>query len=163
MKGETKIIASLNSLLAGELTAIDQYFIHSEMLANWGLHRLAERLRHEVEDERGHARALIARILFLEGVPDLATRAPLAVGKDVPHMLKNDLAVELDVVKALRAAIAECEKLHDYVTREMLEQLLEDTEEDHAHWLEQQLGLIRMVGQENYIQSQMGSPPGTAT
>lgn len=162
MKGETRIIASLNSLLAGELTAIDQYFIHSEMLTNWGLHRIAERLRHEVDDERGHARALIARILFLEGVPDLATRAPLTVGKDVPHMLKNDLGVELSVVKALRAAIAECETLHDYVTREMLEQLLEDTEQDHAHWLEQQIGLIRMVGLENYLQSQMGSAPSAS-
>lgn len=162
MKGETRIIASLNSLLAGELTAIDQYFIHSEMLTNWGLHRIAERLRHEVEDERGHARTLIARILFLEGVPDLATRAPLAVGKDVPHMLKNDLGIELSVVKALRAAIAECETLHDYVTREMLEQLLEDTEEDHAHWLEQQLGLIRMIGLENYLQSQMGPGPAAS-
>ena len=162
MKGVTRIIASLNSLLAGELTAIDQYFIHSEMLSNWGLHRIAERLRHEVEDERGHARALIARILFLEGVPDLATRAPLAVGKDVPHMLKNDLGVELSVIKALRAAIAECEQLHDYVTREMLEQLLEDTEEDHAHWLEQQLGLIRMIGLENYLQSQMGPAPSAS-
>ncbi|MBI5898823.1 MAG: bacterioferritin [Rhodocyclales bacterium] len=160
MKGETKIIASLNSLLAGELTAIDQYFIHSEMLANWGLHRLAERLRHEVEDERGHARALIARILFLEGVPDLATRAPLTVGKNVPDILHNDLTVELSVVGALRKVIAECEKLHDFVTREMLEQLLDDTEEDHTHWLEQQLGLIRMVGLENYLQSQMGAAPG---
>lgn len=162
MKGETQIIASLNSLLAGELTAIDQYFVHSEMLADWGLHRLAERLRHEVEDERGHARALIARILFLEGVPDLATRVPLAVGTDVPQILKNDLAVELSVVKALRTAIAECEQLQDYVTREMLVQLLDDTEEDHAHWLEQQLGLIRMTGLANYLQSQMGSAPSAA-
>lgn len=157
MKGERRIVASLNSLLAGELTAIDQYFIHSEMLANWGLHRLAERLRHEVEDERGHARALIARMLFLEGVPDMSSRAALAVGADVPHILQNDLTLELEVVKALRIAIAECERLHDYVTREMLEQLLEDTEEDHAHWLEQQLGLVRMVGLENYLQSQMSS------
>ena len=162
MKGETQIIASLNSLLAGELTAIDQYFVHSEMLADWGLHRLAARLRHEVDDERGHARALIARILFLEGVPDLATRVSLAVGKDVPEILNNDLAVELSVVKALRRAIAECERLQDYVTREMLLQLLDDTEEDHAHWLEQQLGLIRRVGLANYLQSQMGSAPSAA-
>ena len=162
MKGETQIIASLNSLLAGELTAIDQYFIHSEMLADWGLHRLAARLRHEVDDERGHARALIARILFLESVPDLGIRVPLAVGKDVPQILKNDLAVELSVVKALRTAIAECEQFQDYVTREMLVQLLDDTEQDHAHWLEQQLGLIRMVGLENFLQSQMGSAPSPA-
>lgn len=157
MKGENKVVALLNKLLAGELTAIDQYFIHSEMLSNWGLHRLAERLRHEVEDEHRHARMLIARILFLEGVPDLKTREPLAVGKDVPHILKNDLAVEIDVVKALRAAIAECEKLGDYITRKVLVELLDDTEIDHAHWLEQQLGLIRMVGLENYLQSQMGN------
>lgn len=156
MKGDKKIINVLNQLLAGELTAIDQYFIHSEMYKNWGLERLYERIHHEVEDEREHARRLIARILFLEGTPDLATRQPLKVGADVPQMLKNDLAVELSVVKALRSAIADCEKAQDYVSREMLEGLLDDTEEDHAHWLEQQLGLIAMVGLENYQQSQIG-------
>lgn len=157
MKGDKKIIQRLNQLLAGELTAIDQYFIHAEMYKNFGLNRLFERVNHEMEDEREHARALIARILFLEGTPDLATREALKVGKDVPTMLENDLAVEYSVVKALKDVIAECEAAKDYVTREILEQMLDDTEQDHAHWLEQQLGLIKLTGLQNYLQSQMGS------
>ncbi len=157
MKGDKKIIQRLNQLLAGELTAIDQYFIHAEMYKNFGLNRLFERVNHEMEDEREHARALIARILFLEGSPDLATREALKVGKDVPSMLENDLAVEYSVVKALKDVIAECEAAKDYVTREILEQMLDDTEQDHAHWLEQQLGLIKLTGLQNYLQSQMGS------
>lgn len=160
MKGDPNIIQHLNRLLAGELTAIDQYFLHAEMYKNFGLEKLFERINHEVDDERGHARALIARILFLEGTPDLGTREPLTIGSDVPSMLKNDLAVEYAVAQALREVIAECEKVRDYVTREILEQMLDDTEEDHAHWLEQQLRLIDLVGLQNYIQSQMsgGSP-----
>lgn len=157
MKGDKKIIQRLNQLLAGELTAIDQYFIHAEMYKNFGLNRLFERVNHEMEDEREHARALIARILFLEGTPDLATREALKVGKDVPAMLENDLAVEYSVVKALKDVITECEAAKDYVTREILEQMLDDTEQDHAHWLEQQLGLIKLTGLQNYLQSQMGS------
>ena len=157
MKGDKKIIQRLNQLLAGELTAIDQYFIHAEMYKNFGLNRLFERVNHEMEDEREHARALIARILFLEGTPDLATREALKVGKDVPAMLANDLEVEYSVVKALKDVIAECEAAKDYVTREILEQMLDDTEQDHAHWLEQQLGLIKLTGLQNYLQSQMGS------
>ncbi|WP_303785123.1 bacterioferritin [Azovibrio restrictus] len=157
MKGDKKIIQRLNQLLAGELTAIDQYFLHAEMYKNFGLHRLFERVHHEMEDEREHARALIARILFLEGTPDLATREPLKIGKDVPAMLENDLAVEYAVVKALKDAIAECEAAKDYVTREILEQMLDDTEQDHAHWLEKQLSLIKLTGLPNYLQSQMGS------
>lgn len=159
MKGDKKIIQRLNQLLAGELTAIDQYFIHAEMYKNFGLNRLFERVNHEMEDEREHARALIARILFLEGTPDLATREALKVGKDVPAMLENDLAVEYSVVKALKDVIAECEAAKDYVTREILEQMLDDTEQDHAHWLEQQLGLIKLTGLQNYLQSQMGGSP----
>jgi bacterioferritin len=157
MKGNAKIVTLLNRLLAGELTAVDQYFVHSEMYANWGLARLHERVRHEMDDEREHCRKLIARILFLEGTPDLASRAKLTIGADVPKMLENDLALELGVVKTIRSAIAECEKAQDYVTREMLETLLVDTEEDHTHWLEQQLGLIRLVGLPNYLQSQMSA------
>lgn len=157
MKGDNKILQELNRLLAGELTAIDQYFLHAEMYKNFGLHKLFERINHEMEEERDHARALIARILFLEGTPDVATRAPLNIGSDVPSMLKNDLAVEYAVVNDLRNVIAECEQAKDYVTREILEKMLDDTEEDHAHWLEQQLWLIDNIGLQNYIQSQMGS------
>lgn len=156
MKGDKKVIQLLNRLLTGELTAVDQYLAHSEMYLNWGLGRLHERVHHEMDDEREHSRRLIARILFLEGKPDAASRAPLKVGSDVKQMLENDLALEMGVVKALRDAIAECETLGDYVSHELLEDLLGDTEEDHTHWLEQQLGLIKMVGLQNYIQSQMG-------
>lgn len=155
MLGDRGIIELLNRLLSGEMTAHDQYFAHSEMYRNWGLGRLHDRVHHEMDDEREHARQLIARILFLEGTPDLASRAALKVGTNVTEMLQNDLALEMQIVADLRGAISQCEIQRDYVTRELLEQMLDDTEEDHAHWLEQQLGLIKLVGLENYLQSQM--------
>lgn len=155
MQGDKQVIAHLNDLLAGELTAIDQYFIHSRMYENWGFSKLYDRINHEVQDETGHADALIKRILFLEGTPDLSRREPLTVGANVSAMLKNDLALELKVVAALRKVIAYCESVRDYQTREILEAMLDDTEEDHAHWLEKQLGLIEMIGLENYLQSQI--------
>ncbi|MGR7920069.1 bacterioferritin [Zobellella denitrificans] len=156
MKGNPKIIAALNELLAGELSAMDQYFIHSRMYDDWGLKKLFERIDHEFEDEKGHAAKLIERILFLEGTPDMVTRVPIQVGRDVPAMLKNDLALEYRVIEDLRKAMALCEQEHDYQSRDMLLQLLEDTEHDHTHWLEQQLGLIDRIGLPNYLQSQMG-------
>lgn len=155
MKGDKKILDILNGLLAGELAATDQYLIHGEMYAQFGLPRLAERSLHESDHERLHARALIQRILFLEGVPDMVKRNPLNIGKNVPEMLKSDLAVEYHVVGELKKAIAACEKAQDYVTRDMLEVQLKDTEMDHAYWLEQQIRLIDRVGLENYQQSQM--------
>lgn len=155
MKGDANVIDQLNKLLAGELTAIDQYFLHSRMYENWGLKKLYERIEHERSEEVGHAEMLIRRILFLEGRPNLGARAPLSIGSDVPEMLKNDLALELAVVRALKEAIAYCETARDYQTRELLEQLLADTEEDHAHWLEQQLWLIQQTGLQNYMQSQL--------
>lgn len=158
MKGHQEIIDELNSLLSLELTAMDQYFTHSEMYANWGLHRLYERISHEFDDEKGHAKALIERILFLEGTPDLSTRIDLQIGADVPAMLQNDLNVELLVADRLREVIALCETKQDYETRKILLPLLEDTEVDHAYWLEKQLGLIQKTGLPNYLQSQMGSP-----
>ncbi len=156
MQGDTLVIKHLNTLLAGELTAIDQYFIHSRMYENWGYAKLYERTSHEVQDEMSHADALIKRILFLEGTPDLSVREPLHVGRDVPEMLKNDLALELSVVTELRDVMAYCESVRDFQTREILLKMLEDTEHDHAHWLEQQLGLIEKVGLANYLQAQMG-------
>ena len=156
MKGNKKVIQSLNDLLAGELVAIDQYFIHSRMYEDWGYNKLFERIKHEQEEETEHATLLIQRILFLEGTPDMVTRKPdINVGKDVPEMLKNDLELEYKVVDHLREVIAVCEKEKDYETREILEQLLDDTEMDHTYWLEQQLGLIDKVGTKNYLQSQM--------
>ena len=156
MKGNETIIKHLNALLAGELTAIDQYFIHSRMYEDWGYTKLFERIKHEHEEETEHATRLIQRILFLEGTPDLTNRIPeIKVGKTVPKMLKNDLKLEYLVVDHLRDVIAICEKEGDYETREILEVLLDDTEEDHTYWLEQQLGLIEHIGLNNYLQSQM--------
>lgn len=157
MKGDKKIIVVLNDLLAGELAAVDQYLIHGEMYADLGLPRLAEKSLHESEHEKQHARLLIQRILFLEGKPDMTKREALNIGKSVPEMLKSDLALEYHVVGELKKAIAACEKAQDYVSRDMLLTQLEDTEMDHAYWLEQQLCLIEMVGLQNYQQSQMQS------
>lgn len=161
MQGKKNVLAALNALLTGELTAIDQYFVHAEMYKDWGLQRLYEHTWHEMGEEREHASKLVARILFLGGTPDVASRDKLRIGAAPQAMLENDLAVEYEVVTALRAAIALCEKEQDYVSREMLETLLDDTEEDHAHWLEQQLHLIRVVGEQNYLQSQMGGAGAT--
>ncbi|MBL1143018.1 MAG: bacterioferritin [Proteobacteria bacterium] len=155
MKGSEKVISQLNKLLEGELTSIDQYFIHSRMYEDWGLNKLYERIGHEMEDETGHADKLIKRILFLEGVPDLSKRAGLNIGSGVPEMLKSDLQLELDIAAALKEAIEVCESEQDYQSREILEELLTDTEEDHTFWLEQQIGLIDKVGLGNYLQSQM--------
>ena len=155
MQGKTKIIDALNGLLAYELLAIDQYFVHSEMYADWGLHKLSERNAHEAEDEKSHAKALIGRILFLEGCPNMVDRGELKIGSDVPAMLQSDLNVEYAVGAALKNAMHLCETEKDYVTRDTLQALLEDTEKDHAHWLEQQLGLIKIIGLPNYLQSQM--------
>jgi len=155
MKGNDQVIAHLNTLLAGELSAIDQYFIHSRMYENWGFGKLYERIAHEVQDETNHADALIKRILFLEGIADLSKRDPLHVGSTVEEMLKNDLALELHVVAALRKVMAFCESVQDYQTREILQAMLKDTEDDHTHWLEQQLGKIELIDLQNYLQSQI--------
>lgn len=156
MKGKQSVIDRLNSLLTGELSAADQYFIHANMLHNWGYHRLHERIAHERGEELEHAERLVRRILFLEGVPDVASRAPLNIGQDVQQILANDLSLELQVVADLRSAIALCEQEQDYETRHILREMLHDTEEDHAHWLEQQLFLIGQLGVQNYLQSAMG-------
>lgn len=155
MKGSPDIIDTLNHLLAGELTAIDQYFLHGRLCREWGFNRLHEQIEHEMQEERQHADALIARILFLEGIPDLSRRHPLNIGTDLLEILGNDLELEYRVVAELRKAIALCESSGDYQTRNMLMPLLKDTEEDHAHWLEKQLGLIEKTGLANYQQSQL--------
>ena len=153
MKGNKAVLDYMNELLAGELAARDQYFIHSRMYAEWGYNKLFERIGHEMEDETGHAEAFIRRILMLGGTPVVVPEA-IHVGKDVVAMLKADLAVELSVRQHLKDAIALCEKEQDYVTRLFLVEQLKDTEEDHAHWLEQQLRLIDAMGLQNYLQSQ---------
>jgi bacterioferritin len=155
MKGKQSVIDVLNSLLMGELAAMDQYFIHSRMYEDFGLSKLYERTAHEMEDETGHADQMIKRILFLEGKPELSKRDALNIGTTVPEMLMSDLDLEYAVVKNLKAAIFLCESEQDYETRAMLVKQLEDTEEDHAHWLEQQLGLIDKIGLENYLQAML--------
>jgi len=155
MKGHPQVIDHLNALLVGELTAIDQYFIHSRMYENWGFGKLHAQISHEMAEEQSHADLLIKRILFLEGTPDLGKRDALVVGKNVPEMLKSDLAIEYKVIAHLKNVIQFCESVQDYETRNLLMTLLEDTEEDHTYWLETQLRLIESVGLQNYLQSQM--------
>lgn len=155
MQGKINVISGLNALLAYELAAMDQYFVHSQMYLDWGLNKLYERINHEFDDEKGHATKLIERILFLEGTPNMVDRDGLVIGTDVPSMLESDLRVEYAVGDKLKEVIALAETEQDYVTRDMLMVLLDDTEMDHAHWLEQQLGLIKRVGLSNYLQSQM--------
>ena len=156
MQGSQKVIDALNALLTGELTASDQYFIHSRMYEDWGYQHLFQRIDHEREEELEHASILIRRILFLSGIPNVASRDPLKIGATVPEMMKNDLAYELSVVKHLKDVIALCESERDYETRRILVGLLQNTEEDHTHWLEVQLRLIEQMGLPNYLQSVAG-------
>lgn len=155
MQSSQKVIDYLNFLLKGELAARDQYFIHSEMYAECHYGKLYERIHHEMHDETQHAQAIIRRILMLGGKPNM-TVEDIHIGETVPQMLQLDLELEYKVQKHLKEGIALCEQEHDFVTRDMLVSQLEDTEEDHAHWLEQQLRLIDMMGLQNYLQSKMG-------
>jgi bacterioferritin len=155
MKGHADVIEQLQQILALELTALDQYFIHARMYADWGLGRLEERILHEADEEKLHAQMMIDRILFLESSPNLEKREPLTIGTDIPSMLQNDLNVEYKVAQLLRDSIAICEENHDYQTRQILLVLLKDTEEDHMYWLEQQIHLISTIGLQNYTQSQL--------
>jgi bacterioferritin len=157
MKGDPKVIAHLNKVLRNELTAINQYFLHSRMFDNWGLGKLASRTHHESIDEMKHADALIKRILFLEGLPNLQDLDKLLIGETVVEVLECDLALERKAHPDLKAAVADCEKLGDYVSRELFEDIL-GSEEEHIDWLETQLELITRVGLDNYTQSMMATP-----
>ena len=154
MQGNQSVIDYMNFLLANELAARDQYFIHSRMYSEWGYTKMCDRIAHEMEDETQHAEAFIRRILMLGGTPKMVS-APVKVGKDVIEMLQFDLDTELEVRENLKKGIKLCEENQDYVTRQLLVDQLKDTEEDHAHWLEQQLRLIKMMGEQNYLQSQI--------
>jgi bacterioferritin len=154
MKGNTKTISFLNEVLKNELTAINQYFLHARMYGNWGLGKLNEKEYEESIDEMKHADALIERILFLDGLPNLQDIGKLKIGENVTEMMKNDLELEKASHPVLLDGIAHCEEIRDYVSRELFEKILED-EEEHIDWLETQLELIDRIGLKNYQQSQV--------
>jgi bacterioferritin len=154
MKGDAKVIEILNQVLGNELVAINQYFLHARMYKDWGLKELADHEYEESIDEMKHADWLIERILFLEGLPNLQDLGRLRIGEDTKEMLECDLALELDAIPDLRDGIEYCEKVRDFVSRDLLQNILE-SEEEHVDWLETELGLIEKIGIQNYLAEKM--------
>ncbi|MEM8983411.1 MAG: bacterioferritin [Pseudomonadota bacterium] len=153
MKGDAQVISHLNKILKNELTAINQYFLHSRMLKDWGLNALGDYEYHESIDEMKHADTIIERILFLDGIPNLQDLGRLRIGENVKEILECDLAMEMDAIPDLREAILHAESVRDYVSHEIFKRILE-SEEEHVDFLETQLGLIDKMGIENYILGQ---------
>ncbi|MCB0367593.1 MAG: bacterioferritin [Bdellovibrionaceae bacterium] len=153
MKGHADIIAMLNEVLCGELTAINQYFLHARMCKDWGYNKIGDVIYHESIDEMKHAKEVTDRILFLEGLPNLQKLETLEIGEKVPEMLKNDLRLEERAIPRLKKGIELCQKHSDHGTRHLLEEILRD-EERHVDWLESQLHIIGEVGVENYLTEQ---------
>ncbi len=159
MQGEDRVIELLNEALRNELTAVNQYWLHYRMLDNWGIHRLAEFERHESIDEMKHADQLSARILFLDGLPNFQMLGRLRIGETVEELLRADLALEMEALTQLREAIAYCETVRDYVSRDLFAGILQN-EEEHVDTIEQHLGMIQNMGIANYIQLQSKSAEG---
>ncbi len=159
MQGDRNIIKLLNTVLTNELTSVNQYFLHARMIQNWGFARLGKIVYDESIEEMKHADTLIKRIFFLDGLPNLQDLNKLAIGETVAEAMAADLALEVGGRGTLIAGIKQCEEAQDYVSREILERILEDTEE-HIDFLETQMNLIRALGEQNYLQSALGELEG---
>ncbi len=160
MKGDPEVIRHLNAVLKNELTAINQYFLHARMFRHWGFVKLGEHEYHESIDEMKHADKLIERILFLDGLPNLQDMHKILVGENAKEALTCDLQFEMAAHPALKDAIAHCERVGDYISRELFEDILE-SEEEHIDYLETQLELVDKIGIENWLQSQIGEGPSS--